>query len=389
MKYQRIFLVVLDGVGVGELPDASHYGDIGSNTLANTAQKVGGISVPFLTSLGLGRLADILGVSPFIEPKGCYGKSAELSVGKDTVTGHWEMMGVISKEPFPTYPQGFPEELMRRFEEAIGRKTIGNKVASGTVIIQELGEEHMRTGSPIIYTSADSVFQIAAHEGVIPLDELYQICRAAREILQGEHRVARVIARPFTGEPGQLKRTQNRRDFSVSPGQESVLDHLKNAGLTVSGIGKIEDIFNGCGLTVSDHAHNNSETIISLKRQIKLDFQGLVFANCVDFDMLYGHRNDPAGFAQALSEVDKGLKELASALRTEDLLIITADHGCDPVTPSTDHSREYTPLLVYGPSVKTGIDLGIRTSFADIGATIQELLIGDPGTVGESFADKL
>jgi phosphopentomutase len=389
MKYQRIFLVVLDGVGVGELPDADRYGDKGSNTLGNTAREVGGISVPFLTQLGLGRLGDIPGVSPVIDPKGCYGKMAELSVGKDTVTGHWEMMGVISETPFPTYPQGFPEELIRRFEAAIGRKTIGNKVASGTAVIQELGEEHMHTGSPIIYTSADSVFQIAAHESVIPLEELYRICRVARGILQGEHRVARVIARPFTGEPGQLKRTPNRKDFSVSPGQETVLDRLKKAGLTVSGIGKIEDIFNGLGLTVSDHAHNNSETIASLKRQVKLDFHGLVFANCVDFDMLYGHRNDPAGFSQALSEVDKGLEELGSSLKTEDLLVITADHGCDPVTPSTDHSREYTPLLVYGPSAPAGIDLGVRTSFTDLGATIQELLIGAPGPVGISFADKL
>lgn len=386
---ERILLVVLDGVGIGELPDAGRYGDIGSHTLAHTAAAVGGIDLPFFSSLGLGRLSPVPGLSSSTTRPSAYGKMAEASVGKDTVTGHWEMMGVISEQPFVTYPQGFPPGIIQRFEEAIGRKIIGNTVASGTTIIQELGEEHLRTGSPIVYTSADSVFQIAAHEGIVPLDELYRFCQVAREILRGDDQVARVIARPFEGEPGAFRRTPNRRDYALDPPTTTVLDTLKAQGWPVHGIGKIEDIFNGRGLTQSNHTHNNVETLTALKAMMEEPGRGLAFANCVDFDMVYGHRNDTHGFAQALREADRELQVVAEKLRNEELLMITADHGCDPGFPGTDHTREYTPLLLCGPGLKESIDLGVRESFADIGATILELLTGDPGPVGRSFAKML
>lgn len=389
MAIERIILVVLDGVGIGELPDAAGYGDVGSHTLGHTAAAVGGLELPFFAGLGLGKLASIQGVPQATSINGAYGKMAEASVGKDTVTGHWEMMGVVSTKPFPTYPHGFPPEIIQAFENAIGRKTIGNTVASGTVIIQELGEEHYKTGSPIVYTSADSVFQIAAHEGIISLEEQYRICSIARELLRGEHQVARVIARPFEGEPGNFHRTPNRKDYAVDPPTTTALDILKEQGWPVFGIGKIEDIFNHRGLTGSNHTHNNPETLAVLKTMAQEPGSGLIFANCVDFDMVYGHRNDTQGFAQALREADHELQAVSAMLREEDLLVVTADHGCDPGFPGTDHTREYTPLLIDGPVIKGSVDLGIRGSFADLGATVLELLTGKPGYVGKSFAQML
>ncbi|HHZ20844.1 MAG TPA: phosphopentomutase [Firmicutes bacterium] len=389
MEINRVFLVVLDGVGCGELPDATDYGDAGSNTLVNTARAIGGLSVPFLAELGLGRIVEMMGVPAVSRPQGSFGKMAEVSGGKDTITGHWEIAGIISPRPFPTYPHGFPATIIERFAQAIGRRVLGNRVASGTVIIEELGREHLQTGAPIVYTSADSVFQIAAHEDVIPLPELYRICGIARELLQGEHRVARVIARPFTGTPGNFQRTPNRRDFAVDPPGETLLDAVKAAGLRVWAVGKIEDIFNFRGITDSIHSHDNRETMDALEQISAEDFKGLFFANFIDFDMVYGHRNDPVGFGRALTAVDLGLGRLAEKLGSGDVLIITADHGGDPTTPSTDHSREYVPLLVAGQAVKAGVDLGVRKSFADINATIREWFNLPPGGAGESFAGLL
>ena len=390
MTKRRVFLVVLDGVGIGELPDAGRYGDEGSNTLGNIAARLGGLSVPFLTALGLGRIAPLTGVPAVASPRGAYGKMAEASAGKDTITGHWEMTGIILDRPFPVYPDGFPEELIRAFSEAIGRQVLGNKAASGTEILKELGAEHMATGKPIVYTSADSVFQIAAHEEVIPVDELYRICEIARRLLQGEHRVARVIARPFVGKPGAFTRTKRRKDFSVEPPEETILDRLAAAGIAVVGVGKIEDIFSGRGLTASYHTGDNLSTLEQLLTLGQtLAAPALVFANCVDFDSLYGHRNDVEGFAAALATADRYLERLAAFLQPEDLLIITADHGGDPTTPSTDHSREYVPLLVTGAPVRAGTALGVRSSFTDLSATIADCF-GIPGwRKGTSFYHEL
>ncbi|HEY8392124.1 MAG TPA: phosphopentomutase [Capillibacterium sp.] len=390
MTKRRVFLVVLDGVGIGELPDAGRYGDEGSNTLGNIAAELGSLSVPFLTALGLGRIATLTGVAAVEAPRGAYGKMAEASAGKDTITGHWEMTGIILDRPFPVYPHGFPEELIKAFSEAIGRGVLGNKAASGTEILKELGAEHMATGKPIVYTSADSVFQIAAHEEVIPVDELYRICEIARGLLQGEHRVARVIARPFVGKPGAFTRTKRRKDFSVVPPEETILDRLAAANIGVVGVGKIEDIFSGRGLTASYHTGDNLgtlEQLLSLGRTLAAP--ALVFANCVDFDSLYGHRNDVKGFAAALATADGYLEKLAALLRPEDLLIITADHGGDPTTPSTDHSREYVPLLVTGARVRPGVNLGVRSSFTDLSATIADCFGITGWKKGKSFYHEL
>ncbi len=385
MKINRVFLIVLDGVGVGELPDAADYGDQGSNTLGNIARVLGKLTLPNLEKAGLGKLTEINGVSA--EATGwAYGKLAERSAGKDTTTGHWEIAGLILPKAFPTYPAGFPSEVIEEFSRRTAKAVLGNKAASGTGILEELGAEHLRTGALIVYTSADSVFQIAAHEQVVPVPELYRYCEIARELLQGEHAVGRVIARPFLGEPGNFTRTENRKDFSLNPIGETILERLKKAGLTVYGVGKIEDIFNFQGLTDSNHTHNNRETLAFLTQLLQADFSGLVFANCIDFDMLYGHRNDPAGFGRALLEVDQWLGENISKLRDDDLLIITGDHGCDPTTSSTDHSREYTPLLVYGSQIKTGVDLGIRESFADLAASLAHWFELEPWSVGKEFA---
>ncbi len=386
----RVIVVVLDSMGVGELPDAAEYGDEGSNTLGNIARALGGLNLPHFESLGLGNITAIEGVKPVPDCQAAWGKMAERSRGKDTTTGHWELMGLITEQPFPVYPRGFPPDLIERFEQAIGRRVLGNKVASGTEIIDELGEEHVKTGRPIVYTSADSVFQIAAHEEVIPLEELYHICRTAREMLTGVHGVARVIARPFRGEPGRFARTENRKDFSLEPPGVTVLDLLVKHGYETTGIGKIKDIFAGRGITRHIPSKNNTEGISHIIDVIDSQVRGLVLANLVDFDMKYGHRNDPQGYSLALEEFDRALPDIIGRLRDDDILVITADHGCDPTTASTDHSREYVPLLVAGEKVRAGTRLGVRESFADLGKTVLELLgVSGEGMPGQSFAGLL
>ncbi|MQL52069.1 phosphopentomutase [Desulfofundulus thermobenzoicus] len=387
-KISRITLIVLDSVGIGALPDAARYGDEGSNTLAHIARYVGGLRLPHLGALGLGNILAIEGVPPAGKPKAAYGRMAEASAGKDTTTGHWEIAGLLLERPFPVYPHGFPPEIIKPFEERIGRPVLGNKPASGTAIIEELGAEHMRTGRPIVYTSADSVFQIAAHEEVIPLEELYRMCRIARALLTGEHAVGRVIARPFVGQPGSFQRTANRRDFSLPPPAPTVLDLLQEKGLAVLAVGKIEDIFAGRGITEALHTENNMDGVDKTLTFMRRDDRGLIFTNLVDFDMLYGHRNNPRGYAGALEDFDRRLPEILAALRDDEVLIITADHGCDPTTGSTDHSREYVPLLVYGRKVKAGWDLGTRRTFSDVAATVAELF-GLSYPRGKSFAGEV
>ena len=383
---KRTIIIVLDSVGVGALPDAEKYGDAGSNTLANTAAAVGGLDLPNFEGLGLGNIIPIEGVKPAEKPKASYGKMAEVSPGKDTTTGHWEMMGIQLQKPFPTYPAGFPKRVIERFEREIGRKVLGNKAASGTEIISELGEEHMRTGRPIVYTSADSVFQVAAHEEVIPVEELYRFCWIAREILVGDDAVARVIARPFAGVPGRFERTARRKDFSLPPPDKTLLDFARDAGYQVYGVGKIGEIFSMRGIDVSIKTANNMEGIDRIVQLMDERPSGIVFANLVDFDMLWGHRNDPIGYAQGLRAVDKRLPEILGRLKEGDALFIAADHGCDPTTPSTDHSREYAPLLVAGPGLRTGINLGARSSLSDLGKTVSDLMGFEAVIRGESFA---
>jgi phosphopentomutase len=381
----RLTLIVLDSVGIGELPDAERYGDRGSNTLANTARAVGGLNLPNLGRLGLGNILAIEGVPPVKQPLAAYGRMAEASAGKDTTTGHWEIAGLLLERPFPVYPHCFPPEIIEPFEKRIGRPVLGNRAASGTAIIEELGEEHIRTGYPIVYTSADSVFQIAAHEEVIPVDELYRMCRVARELLTGPHAVGRVIARPFVGTPGAFKRTDRRRDFSLPPPAPTVLDLLTQNGYPVLAVGKIEDIFAGRGITEAIHTKDNMDGVdrtIACMRRLE---RGLIFTNLVDFDMLYGHRNNPRGYAAALEAFDRRLPEILSAVRADEVLIITADHGCDPTTSSTDHSREYVPLLVYGPLVEPGVNLGTRSTFSDVAASVAEFF-GLSYPRGTSFA---
>ena len=380
-RIQRIILVVLDGVGAGELPDADKYGDVGSNTLAHTAQAVGGLKLPNMGRLGLGHVTAIEGVPPDPAPSGCWGKMREASPGKDTITGHWEMAGVVLSHPFPTYPQGFPADIIQAFEQAIGTKTLGNVAASGTTIIQQLGAEHVRTGFPIVYTSADSVFQIAMHEQVFPIARQYEICEIARKLLVGEHAIGRVICRPFEGAEGNYKRTERRKDYPVTP-PPTVLDELLAAGRTVHAIGKIYEIFAGRGITSWDHTTNNPGHIAALLHAAQANDSDLIFANLEDFDMLYGHRNDPQGMANALEAWDMSLPTILNALRPGDLIFLTADHGNDPTTPSTDHSREYPFLLAYGPTLRTGVDLGICATYADLAATIRDafqLLSGEHG----------
>lgn len=378
----------MDSVGVGAMPDAAEYGDEGSDTLGNISRAIGGLNMPTFQRLGLGNIHPIEGVPPAEKPEALYGKMQEASKGKDTTTGHWEIAGIISKTPFPTYPNGFPPEIIEEFERQIGTKILGNYPASGTVIIEELGKKHMETGYPIVYTSADSVFQIAAHEEVIPVERLYEMCRIARKILDGKHRVGRVIARPFIGEPGSFKRTRNRHDFSVSPPEPTLLDHLKEAGYDVIGVGKIWDIFNGAGLTETHKMQDNLDGLRVTKELIEKDNKGLIFTNLVDFDMLYGHRNNVKGYAKALEDMDAYMPNILEAMRDEDILFLTADHGCDPTTPSTDHSREYVPLLVYSPSVKGGVNLGLRKTFSDVAKTIAHIFnMPEKIKNGESFAD--
>lgn len=374
--FQRVFLVVLDSLGIGELPDAANYGDQGSDTLGNLA-RVRPLRLPNLVQLGLGNIRPIEGIPPAPAPIGCYGRSALASPGKDTTTGHWEMAGIHLRRPFPTYPNGFPPEIIAELERRIGRQILGNVPASGTEIIERLGEEHMRTGRPIVYTSADSVFQVAAHEEVIPLAELYRICEIARELLRGEHEVGRVIARPFLGRPGAFVRDQaNRHDYAVAPPPGMLLDRLAEAGVPVCAVGKIYDIFLGRGITEHRKTRDNAHGMAEILRAAESFPRGLVFANLVDFDSLYGHRNDVEGFARALEAVDAWLPELLARLHEDDLLILTADHGNDPTTPPTDHSREYVPLLVYGRRARRGVDLGTRSSLADVGQTVADNFLG-------------
>lgn len=386
---KRAIIIVLDSVGIGELPDAADFGDVGSNTLVNIKKARPQTSLPHMAALGLGNIQgeDIALLGKTEAPTGAFGKMAERSIGKDTTTGHWEMAGIITERPFPTYTeQGFPKEVMDAFEAAIGTKTLGNYAASGTEIINVLGEEHKKTGYPIVYTSADSVFQIAAHEEVIPVERLYEICEIARKILTGEHGVARVIARPFVGEKnGDFTRTKNRKDFSLEPTGVTILDLAKEKGLEVVAVGKIEDIFEHRGMTRTDHTTNNEDGIEKTIQYTKEPFSGILFTNLVDTDMIYGHRNDVEGYASALEYFDGKLPEIMAGMQEEDILFITADHGCDPTTPSTDHSREYVPLLVYGKHIRGGVDLGIRKTFADLGQTISDYLGLDADFGAESF----
>lgn len=385
---KRAIIIVLDSVGIGELPDAADFGDVGSNTLVNIKKARPQTELKNMAALGLGNIQgeDIHLLGKVDAPKGAFGKMAERSIGKDTTTGHWEIAGVVTEKPFPTFTEtGFPKELMDAFEKAIGRKTLGNYAASGTVIIQDLGDEHVKTGSPIVYTSADSVFQIAAHEDVIPVPELYKICETARKLLTGDYGVARVIARPFIGEHGNYTRTKNRKDFSLEPTGTTILDLAKAKGMNVTAIGKIEDIFEHRGMTRTDHTTNNNDGIEKTILYTKEEFEGILFTNLVDTDMIYGHRNDVEGYAGALEYFDSKLPEIMANMKDDDILFITADHGCDPTTPSTDHSREYVPLLVWGKHVKEGVDLGIRKSFTDLGKTISDYLGLDAEFEGDSF----
>lgn len=382
---RRAIVIVLDSVGIGEMPDAFEYGDVGSNTLGNIAQVRGGLHLPHLQELGLGNIHPIQGVAPSPSPKGSYGKMAEKSPGKDTTTGHWEMAGVILEKAFPTFPKGFPADFIKAFEERIGRQVIGNEVASGTEIIQRLGKEHVQTRCPIVYTSADSVFQIAAHEEVIPLEELMRICEIAREMLVGELKVGRVIARPFLGTEENYYRTTNRHDLAIEPPHKILLDMVKEKGLHVMAVGKIKDIYAGHGVTEYSLTKGNMDGMDKTLAFIKEKKPGLVMTNLVDFDMLYGHRNDVEGYAKALEELDARLPEVFALMEEEDLLILTADHGCDPTTKSTDHSREYVPLLIFGKRVIPGKNLGIRSSFADLGATLVEFLGAASLPNGKSF----
>jgi phosphopentomutase len=386
MAYQRITVIVLDSVGIGELPDAEQYGDKGSHTLGHIAQKVQGLSLPNLRRLGLGNIAPLADWQPEVTPVGYYGKMAEVSVGKDTMTGHWELMGLRIDTPFRTFPNGFPAELLKLFEEETGRAVIGNKPASGTEILDELGEEQMKTGAWIVYTSADSVFQLAAHEDIIPLEELYNACKIARQLtMREEFSVGRVIARPYLGLPGSFKRTTNRHDYAVKPPQPTLLNALKMKGLDVVAVGKINDIFSGEGITRSIPTKSNADGIAITLQEMKLDFRGLLFTNLVDFDSLYGHRRDPEGYGQALEEFDRALPDLLAALGEKDLLIITADHGNDPIHPGTDHTREYVPLLAWSPGMAGSGSLEDRASFADLAATIADNFHADFATHGESF----
>ena len=383
MAFRRIIWIVLDSAGIGEMPDAAAYGDVGADTLGNIARRRK-LHLPNLRRLGLGNIKPIENVPPVEVPLGAYGKCALASPGKDTTTGHWEMVGIHLAKPFPLFPHGFPRELMVEFENAIGRRTLGNYAASGTEIIKELGEEHVRTGSPIVYTSADSVFQIAAHEDVIPLWEQYKNCEIARWMLRGQLEVGRVIARPFEGEPGAFKRTSNRHDYAVPPPRGMLLDRLQERGIAVHSVGKIFDVFLGRGIGDYAKTKSNAEGMQKTLEAMSETPEGLIFVNLVDFDMLFGHRNDVEGYANALEEVDAWLPLAMAAMGEGDLLILTADHGCDPTTPGTDHSREYVPLLMYGPGAKQGVNLGVRGSLSDIGQTVAENF-GTTIENGESF----
>jgi phosphopentomutase len=387
----KVLLIVLDGVGVGELPDAARYGDEGSNTLANTARTVGGLRLPVLEAWGLGNIIPLEGVRPTNSPRAFFGRMAQRSLGKDSTTGHWELAGLVLEKEFPTYPSGFPSGVMQRFLTVTGcAGFLGNKTASGTAIIEELGQEHVRTGFPIVYTSADSVFQIAAHEGVLSLKRLYEICQLTRDrVCTGTNAVGRVIARPFTGTEGVFTRTTNRKDFSLDPPRPTLLDILHKHGFETAGVGKVDDLFANRGFRSSRHTHTNAEGVAELVDRASRMEQGFIIANLGDFDTLYGHRNDPHGFAQALEEFDSALLSIVETLRPGDVLIITADHGNDPVMPSTDHSREYVPLLCFSPGQGPGLDLGTRGTFADVAKTVVEYFGISDAMPGTSFLPQI
>lgn len=384
----RVLLFVMDSVGIGALPDSDKFGDIGVNTLGNIAKLSENFNIKNLRDLGIGNIEGLDSIDPVEKPKGAYGRLMEMSNGKDTTTGHWEIAGLKIEEPFKTYPDGFPDRVIKAFEEGTGRGVLCNKPASGTEILKELGEEHMKTGKVIVYTSADSVFQIAAHEDIVPLNELYKMCQFARDLLRGEDQVARVIARPFIGEVGNFERTPNRRDYSLKPFRKTVLNHLKESGYDVQAVGKIVDIFDGEGITEDIHTTSNMDGIDKTLDYLKTDSKGLIFTNLVDFDAKFGHRRNVEGYRNALEEMDKRLPEIFKLLKDDDLIILTADHGNDPSYKGTDHTREYTPLLVYGKDVKS-VDLGTRKSFADIAATIAEIFNVESPEVGESFLKEI
>lgn len=382
---KRVVLIVLDSLGIGAMPDAEKYGDKGSNTLGSIVKAMPDFKIPNLVELGLGHIEGIANIEKTAQPKGAFGRLGEMSKGKDTITGHWEIAGIYTEKPFNTFPDGFPGDFMKAFEEAIGVETLGNYAASGTEIIEELGPLHEETGKPIIYTSADSVFQIAANTAVIPLERLYEICEIARRMLVGDVQVGRVIARPYVLENGTRSRTSERKDYAVSPTSKTVLDHVKEGGKTVYAIGKISDIFNDQGVTTSVHTDSNMDGIDKTVAALKEDFEGFIFTNLVDFDSKYGHRRDAVGYGKCIEEFDNRLPEILAALKEDDLLILCADHGNDPAHSGWDHTREYVPLLVYGKQVKVGVDLGTRNTFADIGATIADALGVETTTIGESF----
>lgn len=386
---KRVILIVMDSLGVGELPDANLYGDVGSHTLDNTYKACGGLKIDNLEKLGFGNIEGVKYLNKVNDNIGAYGKLAEISKGKDTVTGHWEIGGVILNTPLNTYPNGFSDEIINEFLQKVNKKgVLGNCVASGTEIIERLGDEHVKTGYPIVYTSADSVFQIAAHEDVIPLDELYKMCEIAREMLVDENVVGRVIARPFVGENGVYKRTPNRRDYALDPFSKTMLEYLFEDGKEVAAVGKIEDIYNKKGVTKAVHTKDNGDGVDATLKYMDEVKEGLIFTNLVDFDMLYGHRNDPKGYGKAIEDLDKRLQEFYDKMTEDDILMLTADHGCDPTTESTDHSREYIPILVYGNNINP-VNIGTRESFTDISKTILEYFNIENNIEGKSFLNNI
>ena len=389
-EIKRAIVIVLDGLGVGEAPDASAYGDEGSNSVGNTAKKIGGLEVPTMQSLGFGNIIPIEGVAEVDNVQGAWGKLQPKSAGKDSVTGHWELMGIYLERPFPTYPNGFPDDVVQAVEEATGVKFIGNIVASGTVIVQEMGAEHVRTGKPILYTSTDSVFQIAAHEEVIPLERLYEICEIAREVLVGEHGVGRVIARPFVGNESEgFTRTKNRHDYSITTPNASLIDNLADNDKTVTAVGKIYDLFGGQNIAEYYPAKSNMDSLEQLEKALTEVKEGLIFVNLVEFDQNFGHRNNYEGYANAIREFDAYLPKIMNQLNEDDIVFISADHGVDPTTDSTDHSREYVPLLVFGGGIDKPINLGTRSSLADVGATIADIFDVETPQIGSSFLELL
>ncbi|MCA0384365.1 MAG: phosphopentomutase [Firmicutes bacterium] len=385
----RVVLFVLDSVGIGALPDAEKFGDVGVNTLGNIAKSTDDFKIPNLKKMGIGNIEGVDAIEATEKPIAAFGRSLEASNGKDTTTGHWEIAGLYIEQPFKTYPDGFPKHIIDEFEKKTGRKVLCNKPASGTVVLDELGEEHVRTGNPIVYTSADSVFQIAAHEEVIPLEELYNMCQIAREMLMGEDQVARVIARSFVGTPGNYQRTSNRRDYSIKPYDKTVLDFAKEAGLEVKAVGKIVDIYDGEGITEDVHTKDNMDGVDQTIKYLKESFEGILFTNLVDFDAKYGHRRDVAGYRKALEEVDARLPEIMSSMKASDLLIILADHGNDPAYIGSDHTREYIPILIYGEQVKAGANIGTRKTFADVAATVSDILNIPATPYGMSFKSEI